>query len=84
MVPSCANTDQGDDGLLNPIRNGAASITLGSGDFRNQMREANELGEARLWADVLRFTEDFLGIPRGSVRVPKMPPEFTMSKSGRL
>ena len=24
VVPSCANTDQGDDGLLNPIRNGAA------------------------------------------------------------
>jgi hypothetical protein len=24
VVPSCANTDQGDDGLLNPVRNGAA------------------------------------------------------------
>ena len=24
VVPSCANTDQGDDGLLNPVRHGAA------------------------------------------------------------
>ena len=24
VVPSCANTDQGDDGLLNPVRNGPA------------------------------------------------------------
>ncbi|MFO0606141.1 MAG: hypothetical protein U0324_23405 [Polyangiales bacterium] len=27
VVPSCANTDLGDDGLLNPIRNGAAMRT---------------------------------------------------------
>jgi preprotein translocase subunit SecD len=48
-----------------PIRNGAASITLGSGDFRSQMREANELmvvlRAGALPAPLSEGTMDFIG-----------------------
>lgn len=48
-----------------PIRNGQASITLGSGDFRTQMREANELmvvlRAGALPAPLSEGTMDFVG-----------------------
>jgi preprotein translocase subunit SecD len=48
-----------------PIRNGSASITLGSGDFRNQMREANELSvvlrAGALPAPLAEGAMDFIG-----------------------
>ncbi|MDP3276003.1 MAG: protein translocase subunit SecD [Deltaproteobacteria bacterium] len=47
------------------IRNGSASITLGSGDFRSQMREANELSvvlrAGALPAPLAEGAMDFIG-----------------------
>ena len=48
-----------------PIRNGSASITLGSGDYRSQMHEANELmvvlRAGALPAPLSEGTMDFIG-----------------------
>lgn len=48
-----------------PIRNGAASITLGAGDFRSQMKEANDLmvvlRAGALPAPLSEGTMDFIG-----------------------
>ncbi|MEI8258184.1 MAG: protein translocase subunit SecD, partial [Deltaproteobacteria bacterium] len=48
-----------------PIRNGSASITLGSGDYRSQMAEANELmvvlRAGALPAPLSEGTMDFIG-----------------------
>jgi preprotein translocase subunit SecD len=48
-----------------PITNGSASITLGSGDFRAQMREANDLSvvlqSGSLPAPVVEQSIDFIG-----------------------
>jgi preprotein translocase subunit SecD len=48
-----------------PIRNGSASITLGSGDYRTQMREANDLmvvlRAGALPAPLSEGTMDFIG-----------------------